>query len=77
MGLFLWNGMSVWRLKGQFYEVVAMNSIYMILLGLYLFIFASNINNKYEKANFYKGLFVVGSLLCFFVSIFIHICEAI
>ena len=54
-----------------------MNSIYMILLGLYLFIFASNINNKYKKANFYKGLFVVGSLLCFFVSIFIHICEAI
>ena len=54
-----------------------MNSIYMILLAIYLFTFASNINNKYEKANFYRGLLVIGSLLCFFASIFIHICEAI
>lgn len=54
-----------------------MNSIYMILLAMYLFQFAVGINNKYEKANFYRGLFVVGSLLCLFTSIFIHICEAI
>ena len=54
-----------------------MNSIYMMLLAMYLFQFASNINNKYEKANFYRGLLAIGSFLCFFASIFIHICEAI
>lgn len=54
-----------------------MNSIYMILLAMYLFMNGTNINNELEKANFYRGLFVTGSYLCFFASIFIHICEAI
>lgn len=54
-----------------------MNSIYMILLAIYLYRMAVNLNNKLEKAQMYKGMLVLASLLCFFGSIFIHIGEAI
>lgn len=54
-----------------------MNSIYMILLAMYLFRLAVNLNDKFEKAKMYKGMLVFGSLLCFFASVFIHIYEAI
>lgn len=54
-----------------------MNSIYMILLAIYLFKFAISIRSKSAKANCCRGLFVIGSLLCFFASAIIHICEAI
>lgn len=45
-----------------------MNSIYIMLIAIYLFKIAENINRKFDKANFYKGLLVVGSWLCFLAS---------
>ena len=54
-----------------------MNSIYMILLAIYLFRLAVNLNNKIEKAQMYKGVLAFASLLCFFGSVIIHVCEAI
>jgi hypothetical protein len=49
----------------------------MILLAMYLFKLAININNKLEKADWYKGMLILASLVCFFVSIFLHVCEAL
>jgi hypothetical protein len=49
----------------------------MILLAMYLFKLAANVNKKIEKANYYKGWLILSSLVCFFVSIIIHICEAV
>ena len=45
-----------------------MKSIYIILVAMYLFKIAENINRKFDKANFYKGLLVVGSWLFFLAS---------
>lgn len=46
-----------------------MSSIYIMLIAIYLFKIAENINRKFDKANFYKGLFFVGSLICFLASL--------
>ena len=54
-----------------------MSSIYLILVALYLFNHAVKINNEIEKANFYRGMLIIISIICVIVSIIIHLCEIV
>ena len=52
-----------------------MNSIYMILVAIYLFKFAIGIRSNSSRATCTRGFFVCMSLLAFIGSIIIHIVE--
>lgn len=52
-----------------------MTSIYLILVAIFLFIIAINVNAELEKADFYKGMIFAISLLSFFASIIVHVVE--
>lgn len=54
-----------------------MNSIYIILVAIYLFKIAININPKLEKASFYKGILFVASVIIFIASFILYVCETI
>lgn len=54
-----------------------MNSIYIILVAIYLFKIAINLNPKFEKASFYKGMLFVASVIIFIASFILYVCETI
>ena len=50
-----------------------MNSIYLILVAIYLFHIATNLSENLEKVNFYRGLLFIASLMIFVVSFVLSI----
>ena len=52
-----------------------MTSIYLILVAIFLLMLAIGLGRKLEKANFYKGIIFVISLLSFFASIIVYVIE--